>query len=206
MYAAILLWAASITTMSHAATIVSTVGVPPSGCSTVDGCPTGASQPDLSGTLTGGFISSDFTWAHSFGVITDTILSATLTLDIIDADGGNLNVYVDNSSGAPVGMFDPAGNNSGGGPGPWRVPGDPLDPVMTVVLSSSIFSELADGMITFFGDNISLGIWGTNTATLTIETTGGTSTVPVPAALPLLATAFGGLGFLGWRRRRSASA
>lgn len=30
--------------------------------------------------------------------------------------------------------------------------------------------------------------------------------VPVPAALPLLATAFGGLGFLGWRRRRSASA
>jgi hypothetical protein len=32
------------------------------------------------------------------------------------------------------------------------------------------------------------------------------SATPIPAALPLLATALGGLGFVGWRRRRAASA
>ena len=31
------------------------------------------------------------------------------------------------------------------------------------------------------------------------------SAVPVPAALPLLATAFGALGFISWRRRRKAA-
>jgi hypothetical protein len=30
--------------------------------------------------------------------------------------------------------------------------------------------------------------------------------VPLPAALPLFATGLGGLGLLGWRRKRKASA
>jgi hypothetical protein len=31
-------------------------------------------------------------------------------------------------------------------------------------------------------------------------------TTPLPAALPLFATGLGGLGLLGWRRKRKASA
>jgi hypothetical protein len=33
-----------------------------------------------------------------------------------------------------------------------------------------------------------------------------TTTTPLPAALPLFATGLGGLGLLGWRRRRKAQA
>ncbi len=185
---------------AQAASIVSTVGAPPPGCSTTNGCATGT---DLSGTLTGGYISSDFSWTHSFGAITDTILSATLTLDIIDADGGFLDTYVNNMSGDFVGVFDPVGNNSGGSPGPWRVPGDPLDPVMSISLSSSLFAELMDGTVSFFGDNRGLGIWGINSAILTIETSGGnSSTVPLPAGLPLLIAGVGGLGACQLCRRK----
>jgi hypothetical protein len=31
------------------------------------------------------------------------------------------------------------------------------------------------------------------------------SATPIPAALPLFASALGGLGFIGWRRRRAAA-
>jgi hypothetical protein len=40
-------------------------------------------------------------------------------------------------------------------------------------------------------------------ATLTVAAVAAT---PIPAALPLLASALGGLGFVGWRRKRAASA
>jgi hypothetical protein len=35
---------------------------------------------------------------------------------------------------------------------------------------------------------------------------GTAPTVPLPAALPLFATGIGGLGLLGWRRKRKAQA
>lgn len=48
--------------------------------------------------------------------------------------------------------------------------------------------------------------WNYDLANIDNLSYASTSAVPVPAALPLLVTAFGGLGFLGWRRRRSAAA
>ena len=41
-------------------------------------------------------------------------------------------------------------------------------------------------------------------ATLTVATV--VAATPIPAALPLLASALGGLGFVGWRRRKTAAA
>ena len=49
-----------------------------------------------------------------------------------------------------------------------------------------------------------LGLTLANMAAHTHEFT--PSAVPLPAALPLFATALGGLGFMGWRRRRKAPA
>jgi hypothetical protein len=46
----------------------------------------------------------------------------------------------------------------------------------------------------------------TNTVTDSIVVTGPTSATPLPAALPLFATGIGGLGLLGWRRKRKARA
>lgn len=52
----------------------------------------------------------------------------------------------------------------------------------------------------FRGASDFVGVYGSITSVaLTAQT-------PVPAALPLLATALGGLGFAGWRRRRSLAA
>ena len=35
--------------------------------------------------------------------------------------------------------------------------------------------------------------------------TGTLTSTPIPAALPLFATALGGMGWLGWRRKRTAA-
>jgi hypothetical protein len=42
--------------------------------------------------------------------------------------------------------------------------------------------------------------------TVEIASVASTSTTPLPAALPLFATGIGGLGLLGWRRKRKAQA
>ena len=52
------------------------------------GTPAVAAGASAVGTLTNGFISGDKAWTHSYAAIIGTILSATLTVDTIDADGG----------------------------------------------------------------------------------------------------------------------
>jgi hypothetical protein len=46
-----------------------------------------------------------------------------------------------------------------------------------------------------------------NTATNihAVLTVAAVATTPIPAALPLFASALGGLGFVGWRRKRAAA-
>lgn len=43
-------------------------------------------------------------------------------------------------------------------------------------------------------------------ASINFETSGGTGVVPVPAALPLFGTGLAVMGFIGWRRKRKATA
>lgn len=196
-----LLCTAGFATSASAATVTSTLGSVPTGCDLTTGCAPGT---DLSGTLTNDFISGDISMTFNYGAIVDNILSVSLSMDIIDADYGSLDLLQGGAGGALLGNIDPSGINSGGTPGPWRVPGDPLDPIGSIVIASTFFLDIADGVFTVFGDSRTLGTWGANMATLTIETDGLVSAVPLPAGLPLLAGGFGLLGLLGYRRKRAA--
>jgi hypothetical protein len=58
---------------------------------------------------------------------------------------------------------------------------------------------------TFFGPGLSNGDEGVATNGTNLAFTGVAET-PLPAALPLFATGLGGLGLLGWRRKKKAAA
>jgi hypothetical protein len=62
-------------------------------------------------------------------------------------------------------------------------------------------TENANGTFEFFAGGCPAGAPNCNNY---IGTSAGT--VPIPAALPLFATGLGGLGLLGWRRKRKAQA
>jgi hypothetical protein len=78
------------------------------------------------------------------------------------------------------------------------IPGFP-----TSVFAAVALTDCPAGSCTFFGDFSIPGtpghdVSGTlNFGSLTVATT------PIPAALPLLVSALGGLGFVGWRRRQA---
>jgi len=68
----------------------------------------------------------------------------------------------------------------------------------TIIQCTTVFTggcsgsnDIANTISTFFA----VGSWSSNTAA-----------TPLPAALPLFATGLGGLGLLGWRRKRKAQA
>ena len=48
-------------------------------------------------------------------------------------------------------------------------------------------------------------VWSSNDLTGAAFFSAQITATPIPAALPLLATALGGLGFAGWRRRKVAA-
>jgi hypothetical protein len=74
--------------------------------------------------------------------------------------------------------------------------------MVTLSLVLSGIKSVAFGTIgaLFDGDPDGLGFGGIYADNLTF--TPAVSAVPLPAALPLLASALGGLGFCGWRRAR----
>jgi hypothetical protein len=88
---------------------------------------------------------------------------------------------------------------------------DPTDRNIRVFSTYVSGSDLGTSTLTWNGEDFaSLGItpgtyewtYGTGGDTFTIEI----GTTPLPAALPLFATGLGGLGLLGWRRKRKAQA
>lgn len=144
-----------------------------------------------------GWISGSLSWTHIFS-FSGTINSATLEVDFADLDSGSMALTGD---GISLGSY--AGGNTGG-PGPWQ-PSTGSGVVNLVInLTGSALTALFDGSFTVAATpSGSVSIWGTNRSILTVDYT-PSSTVPVPAALPLLASGLGALGFFGWRRKRSA--
>ena len=189
---------AGMNSAAEAAVITSQVGIPATEGST-----------DTGDTLTGGFIRTDLGWSHTgYGPITGTILSATLEIDLIDAEEPNsrLDLYAGTDGSGT--FFGSAYGDDQGTPGPWRgieLGGTSLDNL--IILSSDLFADLADGTFDIFGDNNGLIIWGGNRALLTITTedpeieiSGGPTLVPEPAGLALFGLGLTGLGIV--RRKR----
>ena len=169
---------------ANASTIISQVGTP------------AVTGSDGSGTLTNGWIESeDFGWAHTYASITGNIISAILTIDIIDADNGHLNLYAGtDNSGLFIGSA--YGNDNGNGTrGEWQGLGDNTIET-TFILQADLLNDLADGTFEVFGDNSNMHTWGSNHALLSIDV----APVPEPATMLLFGTGLAGL--VGTRLRR----
>ena len=193
---------------AEAGVIISQVGTP-----AVEGS---EDSVELGATLTQGFTGSgdDLAWFHTgYGVITDTILSATLEIDLIDAESPDrrLDLYAGTSTAGT--WFGAAYGKNDGTPGDWRgLPpgGSSSDNLITI--SSALFADIADGTFDIFGDNQNMWIWGSNRALLTITTLDPepepegepeptTTEVPEPMSLALFGLGLAGLGIVRRRRR-----
>ena len=115
----------------------------------------------------------DLAWTHNFAPITGAIVSATLEIDLTDADGGRLSIFAGTDDtgtfiGDAVGVDDWGPNNV-----TWLQPrdcglgnGGSCNNLLDI--PSTLFGDLMDGSFSLFGDYNALGFYGVNRAILTI--------------------------------------
>ena len=150
-------------------------------------------------------------WTFNYAAITDTIVSASLALGIVDHDsaaGGDQVALYEIDDNGLTSALNTEFEAAGGGDGEYNV--------YTLNLGSSVFTDLADGMsiieLTLLGPGLQTALLGgavTETtyngahlifSTLTIETQDPTiPAVPIPAAAPLFLSAIAAFGL--YRRR-----
>ena len=129
-----------------------------------------------------GYTSEMVSWTHTYAPFSAPIVSATLTIDIGDADAGELELRA--FDGTPIGTID-GGDN--GVPGPFVCPwewdassGDPDGNDIVLTIPASLFPDLTDG--SFFVETIqitSVGGYGINRAVLDIEVGGSCGGAPL---------------------------
>ncbi len=146
-------------------------------------------------------------------------VSGTFTLDvtahsitavsIADSDGGLLGIYSDPSQGtytsSPTQTNLSFGSSFFLGTTLLRLEFALTD--STNLLSLPTFNPIAGGEDTFIVF-CPFGYCGTRSiisGSINTVSVANVATTPIPASLPLLATALGGLGLVGWRRKRQAA-
>lgn len=180
----------------------------------------GAWNTDTSGNPApfNGFNGSDTTgtsfaadWAFGYGVITDTILSATLTIGIYDIDSAaSPNNQVASYTEGSVDLTALLNAVSAGLNGATGAVNNEYD-ILTITLPSSTFADLAAGspIITLDLQGPGLGTLGSTTSngagidfsTITIDTQAAASPTPEPASFALLLAGLGSLAGRRWLRR-----
>ena len=216
--APILAAAIAYSPLASAAVISQTLG----GIDFADGAnaPTGtfntanAAQPPPFNAFIGSDVSGpnfSASWTFSYGAVAGVISSATLQIGLADGDsvaaGNQVASYTVGGVDVTT-LLNTVMEATQGASG--------QENYYQIDLPSSVFSLLALGNPTVsltlqgpghgvLGDTTFNGA-GLDFSTITINTSGTVSSVPLPSALPLFATGLSALGLLGWRRKRKAAA
>jgi hypothetical protein len=107
-------------------------------------------------------------------------------------------VYLGSSSGGTLVIYNDTTCTSGGSSFSCSLAGPDRAALELVVTASGGVSFVDAGISTTSSSTAGTTIFGTETGTV--------NPTPLPAALPLFATGIGGLGLLGWRKKRKAQA
>lgn len=144
----------------------------------------------------------DFDLTFNYGPITDTITSATFSMDITDDDFSMLTFTTEN--GQNIGSTNTQGDTPGAPSGYWYAidEGGNIDTTLTIALDADERTDLASGQYTLNGEwsvgaggsDYLNGLFASNRAKLEIET------IPEPSSMVLLTGALAACILL-YRRR-----
>ena len=181
------------------------------GADTILKTQSGQASPFDAGKGSDLFTNLSESWTFNYAQITDTIVSASLALGIVDHDsaatGNQVALYEINDNGL-TSALNTEFETSGGADGEYNI--------YTLALGSSVFADLTNGLtiieLTLAGPGLQTALFGGAVSetsfngahlifsTLTIETRDPSiPAVPIPAAAPLFLSAIAAFGL--YRRR-----